>query len=203
MRKTTYVIVTLGAALIIALFSIVMDTSTVTAKEEGLGLLTTAEHSSVFFNLPPQNAHFIWISSDGDQSRPGYRRVIGGKHEDGTTMYICRVTGTVPGKLYNNSCHYSYVGQEYAVPARYEVLLTDVDYQWRSFDEVRRTDIKKTAVVGGSDSNGKDTIYMCRKRMSDGTHPGKYSYRNNLCYIPWGNQEKYYAKGFQILFPSE
>src|SRR5215475_5508928 len=97
MRKTTYVIVTLGVALIVALLSIAIGTSTVTAK--------------VFLNPPPQNAHFIWVPSDGDQSRPGYRRVIGGKHEDGTTMYICRITGTVPGKLYNNSCHYSYVGQ--------------------------------------------------------------------------------------------
>jgi len=90
MRKTTYLIVTLGVALIVALLPILIDTSTVTA---------TATDSSAFFNPPPQNAHFIWVSSDGDQSRPGYRRVSGGKHEDGTTMYICRVFGITPGKL--------------------------------------------------------------------------------------------------------
>lgn len=195
MRKTTYVI---GVALIVALLSILMETSAVTAKDEGLGLLTT---TTKVFNPIPQNAHFIWVSVDEDQSRPGYKRVVGGKHRDGTTMYICRVSGPTPGKLYNNSCHYSFVGQEYAVPSRYQVLLTDGAYEWRSFDEIKRSEIKKTAIVGGSDSDGKDTLYMCRRHMSDGWHPGKYSYKNNLCYIPWGNQEKYYAKDFEILFP--
>ena len=117
-------------------------------------------------------------------------------------MYICRAFGVTPGKIYDNSCHYTYVGQEYVIPSKYEVLLTDMGYEWKSFDELRRSEIKKTAIAGGSDSNGKDTLYMCRRHMSDGWHPGKYSYKNNLCYIPWGNQEKYYAKGFEILFPS-
>ena len=193
MRKTTYVMVTLGVALIVTLLSVVIDTSTVTAKNV----------ATAFFKPPQENAHFIWVDSDGDQSRSGFRRVEGGKHRDGTMMYICRVSGPTPGKLYNNSCHYSYVGQEYAVPARYQVLLTDVGYEWRSFDEIRRSEIKKFAVVGGSDSGGKDTLYMCRRHMVDGWHPGKYSYRNNLCYIPWGNQEKYYPKGFEILFPTQ
>lgn len=193
MRKTTYVISSLSLALIVALLSILTETSAVTAKTE----------SPEVFNPTPQNTHFIWVSVDEDQSRPGYKRVVGGKHRDGTTMYICRVSGLTPGKLYNNSCHYSFVGQEYAVPSRYEVLLTDGAYEWRSFDEIRRSEIKKIAIVGGSDSNGKDTLYMCRRHMSDGWHPGKYSYKNNLCYIPWGNQEKYYAKDFEILFPSQ
>lgn len=39
-----------------------------------------------------------------------------------------------------------------------------------------------------------------RLHFGDGVHPGKYSYKNNLCYIPWGNKEIYYAKGFDILF---
>ena len=193
MRKTTYVISSLSLALIVAFLSILTETSAVTAKTE----------SPEVFNPTPQNTHFIWVSVDEDQSRPGYKRVVGGKHRDGTTMYICRVSGLTPGKLYNNSCHYSFVGQEYAVPSRYEVLLTDGAYEWRSFDEIRRSEIKKIAIVGGSDSNGKDTLYMCRRHMSDGWHPGKYSYKNNLCYIPWGNQEKYYAKDFEILFPSQ
>src|SRR5215467_1806208 len=113
MRTTTYVISSLGVALIVVLLSILMETSTVTAKEEGLRQLITAIDSSLLINPTPQDAHFIWVSADQDQSRTGYKRVVGGKHRDGTTMYICRVTGTTPGKLYNNSCHYSYVGQEY------------------------------------------------------------------------------------------
>jgi hypothetical protein len=202
MRKTPLALLSASIVLICALLSIEIRTSVVTAKAETLGLIAETE-SSVSLDPTPQNDHFIWLLIDGDQSRPGYRRVVGGKHQDGTTMYICRVSGVTPGKLYNNSCHYSYVGQEYVVPSRYEVLLTDVAYEWRSFDELKRTQIKKGAVAGGSDSNGKDTLYMCRRHMSDGWHPGKYSYRNNLCYIPWGDQEKFYGKGFELLFPSQ
>ena len=199
MRKTPHLVISLSVALVIGLLCVEMRTSAVTMKSES----AAETDSSVFLNPTPQNAHFIWVPVDSDQSRPGYKRVAGGVHDDGTTMYICRAFGVTPGKLYDNSCHYSYAGQENVLPSKYEVLLTDVGYEWRSFDEVKRSEIKRGAVVGGSDSNGKDTLYICRKKMSDGRHTGKYSYKNNLCYIPWGNQERFYEKGFQILFPSE
>lgn len=167
-----------------------------------IGLFCAAVRTSALTNPTPQSTRFMWVPVDGDQNPPGFKRVVGGKHRDGTTMYICRASGVTPGKIYANSCHYTYVGQEYVIPSRYEVLLADGGYEWKSFDELRRSEIKKNPLVGGSDSNGKDTLYICRRHMSDGWHPGKYSYRNNLCYIPWGNQEKYYAKDFEILFPS-
>src|SRR5215470_3744837 len=118
MRKTISVAISLSLALGIVLLCAAMRTSAVTT---------------------PQSVHFIWVPVEGDQSRPGFKRVVGGTHDDGTTMYICRVSGLTPGKLYNNTCHYSYVGQEYAVPSRYQILLTDSGYEWKSFDEVKRS----------------------------------------------------------------
>lgn len=196
MRKTPHVVVSLSVALVIGLLCAEMRTSAVTMKPD-------ETDSSVFFNPTPQNAHFIWVSVDGDQNRPGFKRVVGGAHDDGTTMYICRVSGFVPGKIYNNSCHYSAAGQENVITSRYEVLLSDVETEWRSFDGLKRSEIKRDAVVSGTDPNTKDTLYMCRKKMSDGRHSGKYSYKNNLCYIPWGNQERFYSNGFSILFPAQ
>ena len=84
------------------------------------------------------------------------------------------------------------------------MLLSDVESEWRNFDEVTRGEIKRNAVLAGTDPNTKDPMFICRKKIGDdGRHSGKYSYKNNLCYIPWGNQEKYYSKGFSILFPAQ
>lgn len=172
-----------------------MRTPVVTAKAEPPSLLPISP--------TPQNGHFIWISAEGDQSVPGYKRVVGGKHDDGNTMYICRVFGMTPGKIYRNACHYSAAGDEYVLQTSYEVLLANVVYEWRSLNDISRADIKKGAVLAGTDPNTKDPLYICRKHMSDGTHPGKYSYKSNLCYIPWGNDERYYLKNFEVLFPSQ
>ena len=200
MRKTRLVLLSASVALLCTLLSIHMRTSIVAAKPE---TPATSTESSVYFDPTPQNAHFIWVSAEGDQSRPGFHRVIGGKHRDGTEMYICRVSGFVPGKIYRNSCHYSAAGQENVININYEVLLTDTGYDWRSFDELTRSEIRKGAVLSGVDPNNNDKQFMCRRHMSDGWHPGKYSYKNNLCYIPWGNVEKFYAKDFEILFPTQ
>ena len=140
MRKTPLVLLSTSVALIGALLSIEMRTSLVSAKPETPAIETD---SSVSFDPTPQNPHFIWVSAEGDQGRSGYHRVIGGKHRDGTEMYICRVSGFVPGKIYRNSCHYSAAGQENVITINYEVLLTDTNYEWRSFDELTRSEIKK------------------------------------------------------------
>ena len=203
MRKTSLVLLSTSAVLIFAVLRIELRTSVVQAKAETPALFAAETDSSVSLNPHPQNAHFIWVPAEGDQGRAGYQRVVGGKHRDGNSMYICRASGVAPGKLYRNSCHYSAAGQENVITLAYEVLLTDTNYEWRSFYEISRAEIKKSAVVGGRDPNTNDTIYMCRRRMADGVHPGKYSYKNNLCYIPWGNVEKFYKKDFEILFPAQ
>ena len=89
MRKTPHLVVFSSVALVIGLLCVEIRTSAVTMKFEG----AAETYSSVFLNPTPQNAHFIWVPVEGDQSRPGYKRVVGGVHDDGTTMYICRAFG--------------------------------------------------------------------------------------------------------------
>jgi len=89
------------------------------------------------------------------------------------------------------------------VVGRYQVLLTNRPYQWLKMPDPSRVHIKSDAVKGGVDvGNQKNPpLYICRKKMSDGVHPGKYSYSNNLCYISWSDKERYYNDGFEILLP--
>ena len=55
--------------------------------------------------------------------------------------------------------------------------------------------------AGGVDEGNpkKPPLYICRKKMNCGVHPGKFSYSNNLYDIPWGGKEWHYADGFEIL----
>jgi len=65
-------------------------------------------------------------------------------------MYICRVGGTTPGKLYGNLCHYPFAGGE-TVVGRYQVLLINRTYQWLKMRDLSRVQIKSDAVKGGVD----------------------------------------------------
>ena len=155
---------------------------------------------STFLSPTPQNASFVWALPNEERDYPGYRRVEGGALDDGTKLTICRAQ-TIPGKVYKGLCLYPYAGAEgtYRL-GYYEVLLTNAQYQWKKMDDVSRADIKAGAIKGGSDRDGADTLYICRKKMSDGVHPGKYSWKNRLCYIPWGGKEYFYRTSFEILF---
>lgn len=200
MRKTARLIISMSAALfILGLFSAGKGTSVVMAQAKGTGLLAAKTDASGSLNSALQGAPFIWAAPDEERDYPGYRRVEGGKHQDGTTMYICK-DNFVPGKLYQNKCYSSYGGREHVDTKIYRVLVTNVPYQWKSSDNTSRAQIKSGAVKVGID-RGQDSIYICRKQMSDGLHPGKYSYNNHLCYIPWGGKEYFYAQGYEILFP--
>ena len=188
----------MSVAFILAMLSTEMRTSVVMAQAKRLGLITAETDPSITPDPTLQNAPFIWVSPDEERDYPGYRRVVGGKHQDGTTMYFCK-SNFVPGKLYKNECHYPYGGYEHVDTKIYRVLLTNKEYQWVAANAVSRDEIKEGAVKGGVDY-GNDTIYLCRMKMSDGMHPGKYSYKNNRCYIPWGNKEYSYPAGFELLF---
>lgn len=65
MRKTPHLIISLSVALVIGLLCVEKQTSAVTMKFES----AAETDSSVFLNPTPQNAHFIWVPVDGDQSR--------------------------------------------------------------------------------------------------------------------------------------
>ena len=202
MRSITQVVISLSVALVLPMLSTEMSRSVAPLKVEGSGVLASETDSSVSPTPNFQGAPFIWVESAEAGSYPGYRLVEGGMHTDGTMMYICRVGGTTPGKLYKNLCHYPMAGGE-TVVGKYQVLLTNSAYQWLKARNVTRAQIKNEAVKGGVDEGNQKNppLYICRKRMNDGVHPGKYSYSNNLCYIAWGDKERYFNDGFDILFP--
>jgi hypothetical protein len=177
-----------------------MRTPVVTVKAEGLDLLASKTDSPTSLSPTPQNAAFVWALSTEEGDYRGYRRVEGGALNDGTKLSICRA-GYIPGKVYKDLCLYPYGGGESTFRlGYYEVLLTNTQYEWKSADDVSRAEIRSGAVKGGSDKDGADTLYICRKKMSDGVHPGKYSWKNRLCYIPWGGKEYPYKGSFEILF---
>lgn len=186
MRKTAPVVISLSVALVVGLVCAEMKTAAETVKADEVNL--------------PQNAPFVWTLANEEKDYPGYKRVEGGTLNDGTRLDICRA-GYIPGKVYKNLCLYPYGGAEGTYRyGYYEVLLTNAQYEWKSIDDVSRAEIKSDAVKGGTDKDGADTLYICRKKMSDGVHPGKYSYKNRLCYIPWGGKEYFYRTNFAILF---
>jgi hypothetical protein len=200
MRKTRSVAISLSVALIVALLSADARNPVVAVKADELNLLTIKRDSSMSLSLPLQNAPFVWALPNEETDYPGYRRVEGGKLDDGTRLGICRA-GYIPGKIFNNQCLYPYGGAEGIFRlGYYQVLLTNAQYQWKAMDDISRAEIKSGAVKGGSDKDGTDILYLCRKKMSDGVHPGKYSYKNRLCYIPWGGKEYFYRTNFEILF---
>ena len=198
MRKTASLVVSISVALILALFSAEIRTSVVAVKAVEVSLPDVETYSSTAFIPTPQNASFVWALPNEERDYPGYRRVEGGKLDDGTRLDICRA-GYIPGKVFNNLCLYPYGGSEGIFRlGYYEVLLTNAQYQWKAMDDVSRAEIKSSAVKGGSDKDGTDTLYVCRKKMNDGVHPGKYSYKNRLCYIPWGGKEYFYRTNLQF-----
>ncbi|HEY0765852.1 MAG TPA: DM9 repeat-containing protein [Pyrinomonadaceae bacterium] len=189
MRKTTSLAISMSAALILVLFSTAIRTPVVAVKAVDVTL-----------SPAPQNVSFVWALANEEGDYPGYRRVEGGALDDGTKLFICRA-GYTPGKVYKDLCLYPYGGGESTFRlGYYQVLLTNAQYQWKSTDDVSRADIRSSAIKGGSDRDGADTLYICRKKMSDGVHPGKYSWKNRLCYIAWGGKEYPYKGSFEILF---
>ena len=200
MRKTTSVAISMSVALILALFSAEIRRSVVAVRAVEVSLLHVETDSSTSLTPTPQNASFVWALPNEESDYPGYRRVEGGTLDDGTKLSICRA-GYTPGKVYKDLCLYPYAGAENTFRlGYYEVLLTNAHYEWKATDDVSRAEIKSGAVKGGSDKDGADTLYICRKKMNDGVHPGKYSYKNRLCYIAWGGKEYPYRGSFEILF---
>src|SRR3954464_11572324 len=111
MRKTASVVISISATLLtLALFSAEMRKSVAAVKANELSLPVAETDSSRSLSPTLQNASYIWVLPTEEKDYPGYRRVEGGKHGDGTMMYVCRVEGSTPGKLYKNQCLAPYGG---------------------------------------------------------------------------------------------
>ncbi len=148
-----------------------------------------------------------WVSYGDESSYPKYQRVFGGDHKDGTKMYICRSKFSDeqhPGKLYQNQCYVSWNGKEHVISNNFQVLLTKdpATLDWKPLSSLSHDNITSLAVIGGAVNYGASTsrtLYICRVKLRDGVHPGKYMLRNGICYVPWGGNEQTYTSGFDVL----
>lgn len=197
MRKITSVAISMSVALVLAVVSADIRKSVVAVKANELSFRGGEAHS---VSPTPQSPPFVWVLPTEEGDFPGYKRVEGGALNNGTKLDICRAQ-TIPGKVYKNLCLYPYAGAEGTYRyGYYQVLLTNTRYEWKWIDDVSRTEIKNSAIKGGTDRDGADTLYICRKKFNDGVHPGKYSYKNRLCYVSWGGKEFPFKGSFEVLF---
>lgn len=189
------------------LFSAEVGRATIVSRfGEAVPVVIPAD-SSMFPDPAPQNKPFIWVSADEENQFPGYKRVIGGSHTDGTTLYICRATWLkIPGKLYKDLCQVPWAGKEQVWGAtdahgQVQVFLTNSQYHWKAAHDLSHAQIQNGAVSAGWDPVAKSDLYFCRMRLKDGLHPGKYLIARGLCYVSWGGGEQYWPDGFDVLFP--
>src|SRR5689334_18037114 len=136
MRKNALIVI---SALVTGLLFAEMRTSAVTGKAGEASLAGVEKTSPI---ATPQNVPFVWVLPNEEGDYPGYKRVEGGKLDDGTRLDICRAQ-TIPGKVYNNLCLYPYAGAEGTFRfGYYQVLLTNAQFTWKSADNVTRAEIK-------------------------------------------------------------
>jgi hypothetical protein len=155
--------------------------------------------------------YYTWTLPEFEKSQ-GMARVQAGKFINGTTMYVCVAymdDGEHPGKLYMDECYVPWNGKEYVFKKKesgldhsnYEILLTPYSYySWIPISQFSSFDIKKWAVEGGYvGTNSPETLYVCRMKLSDGVHPGKFLLSTGTCYVSWSGKELTFTKDFDVL----
>jgi hypothetical protein len=197
---------------------------------------------------------FLWTRLDEvtAEERRGFIKVFGGRHADGSDMYVCRMgvqpNVYAPGKLSRDGkCRYAYDGSEGIADNGYEVLMRfpiepakprllmdwktgrvyqdgqtpaqEHRYEWRPVGQIpflrqqvdgilhtegslTKSHVFYSLIEGGRDFDGSP-LYMCRKQLSDGMHPGKYLVYAGWCNIPWGGKELRFPvseHGFDVLY---
>ena len=145
---------------------------------------------------------FIWVPHGQESQHPGYTRVIGGKLNDGTPLPVCRAQINriqTSGKYYNSRCLMPWHGSELSNNTTYDIFMTKAAFHWKPFHDLSRAQIESSAVL--ADIGLKDTghMYICRRQMQDGVHPGKFAIGYGFCYISWGGKEYHFTDGFDIL----
>ena len=148
--------------------------------------------------------NFIWVAHEQESKYPGYRRVIGGRLNNGTELPVCRavVNGfNVPGKFFDHICYTPWHGKEVMDAQKYEFFLTKAPYSWKQVHDLSRAQIEKGAVWASPGQRDTGAEYICRKQMSDGMHSGKYAIGNATCYVSWGGKEYHWTDSFEIMFP--
>jgi hypothetical protein len=105
--------------------------------------------------------------------------------------------GVHPGKLSQGQCLVSWAGKEHTRDQWQVLLLRRAAVTWIPIERVSPYLLAQSGVSGGT-VNGYP-LYISRRYMSDGLHPGKYTH-DGICYIPWGGRENTYKSGCEVLF---
>lgn len=150
-----------------------------------------------------QGTAFIWLRYKADVMPAGYTKVTGGLLKDGTVLYVCRgALGPVlvPGKFYNNQCVVPYNGKEYPQTTSIDLLATNTKIHWKQVHDLSKAQIRSNGVYAAPGQVPLGNQYICRKKMSDGIHPGKYAIGNGFCYVSWAGKETYSGDDFEILW---
>ena len=130
-----------------------------------------------------QGATFIWLRYKADVTPAGYTKVTGGLLKDGTVLYVCRAPFegiVVPGKFYKNMCLIPYYGKEFQLTQNIDLLATNTTPRWKQVHDLSKAQIRSNGVYAAPGQVPTGNQYICRKKMSDGIHPGKYAIGNGL-----------------------
>ncbi|XP_070495871.1 uncharacterized protein [Chironomus tepperi] len=157
------------------------------------------EYSLDNFEVLVNDVNFIWIeASNGDVPK---NAVIGGRAEDGETLYVARAKYlflTIPGKLHpsHKSAYVPFDSKELAVKT-YEVLvrlesngealkpkpekLVSPGFEWVRF--IKKSGWPENAVVGGSGYDGVQQMdqYIARAKHDTNVIIG-YAYKDGIFY---------------------
>jgi hypothetical protein len=211
LKRKAYVTTSMAAGLLmLALFPTLGETTTIAARVRATILAVRPVDSTKTFDPTPQaNATtFVWADLAEEEQYFGYQRVNGGFLNNGTPLYICRSRPSrnaanvwAIGKLYKTRCQVPWQGRELTSLGDPVLLTNNSKYQWKAAHSLSRAEIENGAVKVGWDGVSNTNLYVCRKRMSDGVHPGKYASSNGLCYVSWGGKEYYSSDDFEVLFP--
>jgi hypothetical protein len=210
MKRKSYVTALMAAGLLmLALFSTLAGTTTIAARVRATILAVTPVDPKMSFDSAPQDKQFIWVDPFEEKEYYNYRRVYGGFLNNETTMDICRSRPYrnspnvwAIGKFYKGRCLVPWQGKE-LVSVGDSVLMSYVGhhYAWKAVHGLSRAEIENVAVEVGWDGVSNTNLYVCRERMSDGVHPGKYASSNGLCYVSWGGKEYSSSDDFEVLTP--
>jgi hypothetical protein len=178
--------------------------NTLTAGAELKAKLLPFSLTPLIFPDPnAQYEEFVWVrmAEEEKYKSQGYTRIPAGiLYSNGSKLDICRVrmsNGLHPGKIYKNQCLVPWGGKE-NIYNRYQILLVKAaTIQWPNIQTVSAVQIQKDGIVGGR--NNKEPLYICRMKLNDGSHPGKFLVSTNLCYVAWGGKEITATNGFEVL----
>lgn len=151
-----------------------------------------------FFLLTIHSAHAQWQRVTNGVIPSNALRA--GNEPDGTPIYIARVNhegGVQIGKARQNEAFafIPYGGKELYL-GNYEVYIGTGTWSKGALGN-----FPSQAVRGGQEANGAP-LYMVRKNIEGGIHPGKAN-ANGEAFIPYGGKELYFTNDYEVLVSTQ